>query len=337
MLWCLRRETSHTDFTAPGPHPLCTDVKSTCTPRGTRLQGNNGQNTKLFRDIAISAFHETKQALSPAPPPCDIPSGRYFCTGPWTVTRSSLRMLRRVAAFCRPLRPVSLPYSQSPVVGVSRLCWLRRMPFVRWRSPVVGVPGGRWLLRGSFGGFCWPRTPPVHVPAIFWCSFASSLLNLLHFSVVYVSEKNTASVALRQAPATAATGAPPGPSPTAPPGAGGGSAGASPLAAPERTGVRELSVPHNRTAPACLDPFPTPKRAADFWGRPSAQGGVCAQHAHSAHSACTAHALQGEIGYFSYNRQYSCLHRPCYTLNTWQARQSWSWAQTWTPRMQMKA
>ena len=43
-----------------------------------------------------------------ADPPCDIPSGCCSFTGPWTVTRSSLRMLRRVAAFCRPLRPVLL-------------------------------------------------------------------------------------------------------------------------------------------------------------------------------------------------------------------------------------
>ena len=46
--------------------------------------------------------------------------------GPWTVTRSSLRMLRRVAAFCRPLRPVLLlvafPRSRGPVVGVPGLC-----------------------------------------------------------------------------------------------------------------------------------------------------------------------------------------------------------------------
>ena len=58
----------------------------------------------------------------PPPPPCDIPSGRCFFTGPWTVTRSPLRMLRRVAAFCRPLRPVlllvSFPRSRGPVVGV---------------------------------------------------------------------------------------------------------------------------------------------------------------------------------------------------------------------------
>ena len=58
--------------------------------------------------------------------PCDILSGGCFFTGPWTVTRSSLRMLRRVAAFCRPLRPVLLlvlfPCSRSPVVGVPGLC-----------------------------------------------------------------------------------------------------------------------------------------------------------------------------------------------------------------------
>ena len=57
---------------------------------------------------------------------CDIPSGCCSFTGPWTVTRSSLRMLRRVATFCPPLRPVlllvSFPRSRSPVVGVLGLC-----------------------------------------------------------------------------------------------------------------------------------------------------------------------------------------------------------------------
>ena len=56
----------------------------------------------------------------------DIPSGCCSFTGPWTVTRSSLRMLRQVATFCRALRPVlllvSFPRSQSPVVGVLGLC-----------------------------------------------------------------------------------------------------------------------------------------------------------------------------------------------------------------------
>ena len=59
-------------------------------------------------------------------PLCDIPYGCCSFTGPWTVTRSSLHMLRRVAAFCRPLRPVlllvSFPRSGSPVVGVLGLC-----------------------------------------------------------------------------------------------------------------------------------------------------------------------------------------------------------------------
>ena len=90
---------------------------------------------------------------APPPPLCDIPSGCCSFTGPWTVTRSSLRMLRRVAAFCRLLRPVlllvSLPRSRSPAVGVPGLCWLRRVPFVRQRCPIAGVPRLCWLVRGS--------------------------------------------------------------------------------------------------------------------------------------------------------------------------------------------
>ena len=55
-------------------------------------------------------------------------------------------MLCRVAAFCRPLRPVlllvSFPRSRSPVVGVPGLCWTwRDVPFACQRRPVVGVPG----------------------------------------------------------------------------------------------------------------------------------------------------------------------------------------------------
>ena len=94
---------------------------------------------------------------------CDMPSGCCFFTGPWTVTRSSLRMLRRVAAFCRLLRPVlllvSFPRSRSPVVGVLGLCWMRRdVPFAHQRCPVVGVPRSCWLLRGS------SAPPPLHPP-----------------------------------------------------------------------------------------------------------------------------------------------------------------------------
>ena len=74
-----------------------------CTPAGAMLS---------YETLNQDAF----------PPLCDIPSGCCSFTGPWTVTRSSLRMLRWVTAFCRPLRPVlllvSFPRSRSPVVGV---------------------------------------------------------------------------------------------------------------------------------------------------------------------------------------------------------------------------
>ena len=78
--------------------------------------------------------------LPPPPPPCDMPSGCCFFTGPWTVTRSSLRMLRRVAAFCRALRPVlllvSFLRSRSPAVGVLGLCWMwHGVPFARQQRP----------------------------------------------------------------------------------------------------------------------------------------------------------------------------------------------------------
>ena len=103
-------------------------------------------------------------------PLCDIPSGCCSFTGPWTVTRSSLRMLRRVAAFCRPLRPVlllvSFPRSRSPVVGVLGLCWMRHgVPFACQRRPIVGVLRMCWLLPGSFDCFCCPHTS-VHRPSI---------------------------------------------------------------------------------------------------------------------------------------------------------------------------
>ena len=110
-------------------------------------------------------------ALGPAESPlCDIPSGCCSFTGPWTVTRSSLRMLRRVATFCRPLWPVlllvSFPRSRSPVVGVLGLCWMRHgVPFACQRRPIVGVLRMCWLLPGSFDCFCCPHTS-VHRPSI---------------------------------------------------------------------------------------------------------------------------------------------------------------------------
>ena len=72
-------------------------------------------------------------------PPCDIPSGCCFFTGPRTVTRSSLRMLRRVAAFCRPLQPV-----------LRLVSFPRPHQLVHW--------GLCWLLQGSFRVFAAPPT-----------------------------------------------------------------------------------------------------------------------------------------------------------------------------------
>ena len=118
-------------------------------------------------------------------PPCDIPSGCCFFTGPWTVTRSSLRMLRRVAAFCRPLRPVlllvSFPRSWSPVVGVLGLCWMwHGVPFARQRRPVVGVRGLCWLLWGSPECVCCPHTsvlrPSTTCLSVFPCARAPGAL-----------------------------------------------------------------------------------------------------------------------------------------------------------------
>ena len=108
--------------------------------------------------------------VAPPPPLCDILSDCCSFTGPWTVSCSSLRMLRRVAAFCLPLRPVlllvSFPHSRSPVVGVLGLCWMWwGVSFACQRRPTVGILRLCWLLPGSFDCFCCPRAS-VHRQSI---------------------------------------------------------------------------------------------------------------------------------------------------------------------------
>ena len=90
--------------------------------------------------------------------------------GPWTVIRSSLRMLHRVAMFCQPLwlvlLLVSFPRARGPVVGVPGLCWMwHGVLFARQWRPVVGVLRMCWLLRGLFDCFCCLHTS-VHRPSI---------------------------------------------------------------------------------------------------------------------------------------------------------------------------
>ena len=126
-----------------------------CDGTGGRSPGQRSP----FEDLN-SPFWRQLQGYDPL---CDIPSGCCSFTGPWTVTRSSLRMLRRVAAFCRPLRPVlllvSFPRSRSPVVGVLGLCWMwHGVPFACQRRPIIGILRMCWLLPGSFDCFCCPPT-----------------------------------------------------------------------------------------------------------------------------------------------------------------------------------
>ena len=96
-----------------------------CAPHGT-------QPATTGRALPAAVLHQPPHLPPPPPtcpnkrpdlpvsppPPCDSPSGCCFFAGPWTVARSSLRMLCRVAAFCRPLRLVlplvSFPRSRSP-------------------------------------------------------------------------------------------------------------------------------------------------------------------------------------------------------------------------------
>ena len=118
-------------------------------------------------------------------PLCDIPSGCCFFIGPWTVTRSSLRMLRRVAAFCRPLQPVlllvSFPRPRSPLVGVPGLCWMwHGVPLARQWRPVVGILRMCWLLPGLWAALLCSaalcaalRRPCTRV--LLWCVLHTAL------------------------------------------------------------------------------------------------------------------------------------------------------------------
>ena len=134
-----------------------------CKIAPTHFHTNISQLRSYREKMTFLTCDQGLDLANPPPPLCDIPSGCCFFTGPWTVTRSSLRMLRRVAAFCRPLRPVLLlvlfARSQSPVVGVLGLCWMwHGVPFARPRGPVVGIWRLCWLLWGSFDCFCCPHT-----------------------------------------------------------------------------------------------------------------------------------------------------------------------------------
>ena len=138
--------------------------------------------------VECNVFGQHVVFVHPPPPPCDIPSGCSFFTGPWTVTRSSLRILRRVAAFCRPLRPVlllvSFPRSRSPVVGVLGLCWLLRghlTVFAVHTPPLSGCPQPASLcFRVREAQVPWsstrcPGRPPRTLPQSVGCACAGRI------------------------------------------------------------------------------------------------------------------------------------------------------------------
>ena len=134
--------------------------------------------TKLIRSLHplwLGRWSLWCTAILPCPPLCDIPSGCCFFTGPWTL--SSLRMLRRVAAFCRPLRLVLLlvslglcPPPPSPVEpgGVQKVPE-KVLLSQTLQKKTKGLPpparGTKWnSVRGwsvGWGDECWPRDAAV--------------------------------------------------------------------------------------------------------------------------------------------------------------------------------
>ena len=159
-----------------------------CPAAGPRSRREWGMGTWRPQSNPPGATTILRTVTSGLNPLCDIPSRCCSFTGPWTVTHSSLRMLRRVTAFCRPLRPVlllvSFPHSRSPVVGVPGLCWMwHGVPFACQRRPIIGVLRMCWLLPGSFDCFCCPRAsvhrPSIACLAVFLCGPGALFLHAL--------------------------------------------------------------------------------------------------------------------------------------------------------------
>ena len=80
-------------------------------------------------------------------PLCDIPSGCCFFTGPWTVTHSSLRMLR-----CEPARCpgcFTLHCGRAVILGSSHLSYIRGSSLAHHSFPqcTLGAPAvANWVL-----------------------------------------------------------------------------------------------------------------------------------------------------------------------------------------------
>ena len=110
-------------------------------------------------------------------PLCDIPSGCCSFTGPWTVTRSSLRMLRRVAACCRPLRPVLLLVSPPPCTSTLKVrkTTVRRGPVLACDARYQKNACGKNLPIPHPNHHCCTKAPEHNVRANFSMFWTSSL------------------------------------------------------------------------------------------------------------------------------------------------------------------
>ena len=90
--------------------------------------------------------------LDPRYPPCHIPSGCGFFTGPWTVTRLSLRMLRQVPAFAAFAEPSGL--CVGAVLNVAGCAVCASAAPSSWRNGgCAGCCGGRLTVFAA-------HTPP---------------------------------------------------------------------------------------------------------------------------------------------------------------------------------
>ena len=153
----------HSESTAQPFHPSMWPVACGCGSGGPRMphESEDGASAATPEHAGARGGKDSSHTHSHTPPPCDIPSGCCSFTRPWTVTRSSLRMLRRVAAFCRPLQPVlllvSFPRSRSPVVGVPGA-----VLNVRWCAVCASAAPNSWRIEDVLvvAGACTPPTPP---------------------------------------------------------------------------------------------------------------------------------------------------------------------------------
>ena len=71
---------------------------SSCLDKAVLAQGGGGiQGSELSKAVSVPQSNVVADITHNRL--CDIPQGCFFFTGPWTVTRSSLCVLRRAAVF----------------------------------------------------------------------------------------------------------------------------------------------------------------------------------------------------------------------------------------------